>query len=32
VEIGTPWQSAGNAGLYTVSLLQVQEKGDTSDS
>ena len=32
VEIGTPWQSAGNTGLYTVSLLQVQEKGDTSDS
>ena len=25
VEIGTPWQSAGNTGLYTVSLLQVQE-------
>ena len=25
VEVGTPWQSAGNTGLYTVSLLQVQE-------
>jgi hypothetical protein len=32
VEIGTPWRSAGNTGLYTVSLLQVQEEGDTSDS
>ena len=26
VEVGTPWRSAGNTGLYTVSLLQIQEE------
>ncbi len=25
VEIGTPWQSAGNTGLYAVNLFQIQE-------
>ena len=25
VEVGTPWQSAGNAGLYTLSLFQVED-------
>ena len=25
VEVGTPWQSAGNTGLYTLSLFQVVE-------
>ena len=25
VEVGTPWQSAGNTGLYTVNLFQIQE-------
>ena len=32
VEVGTPWQSTGNTGLYTVQLLQVQEEADTEDS
>ena len=32
VEIGTPWQSAGNTGLYTVSLIQIQEEEETDDS
>ena len=33
VEIGTPWQSAGNTGPYTLSLLQIQgEKEDNTDS
>ena len=30
VEIGTPYQSAGNTGLYTVSLNRIQETGDVS--
>ena len=32
VEVGTPWQSAGNTGLYTVSLIQVQEEEEPADS
>ena len=32
VEVGTPWQSAGNTGLYTVSLLQLQEEEEPADS
>ena len=30
VQIGTPYQSAGNTGLYTVSLNRIQETGDVS--
>ena len=30
VEIGTPYQSAGNTGLYTVSLNRVEDTGDVS--
>ena len=33
VEIGTPWQSAGNTGPYTVSLTRIQEeKENAADS
>ena len=32
VEIGTPWRSAGNTGLYKVALYEVQDGEDTSDS
>ena len=32
VEIGTPWQSAGNTGLYTVSLTQIQAEEGSDDS
>ena len=32
VEIGTPWKSAGNTGLYTVSLIQVLEEEASADS
>ncbi len=30
VEIGTPYQSAGNTGLYTVSLNRVEDTGEVS--
>ena len=32
VEIGTPWQSAGNTGLYTVNLFRIQKDADSAAS
>ena len=32
VEIGTPYQSAGNTGLYTVSLVQVEDGSASADA